>query len=118
MPRKRHTVDQIFAKLRKADVELGRGKKVPEFCKLLEVNEATFDLAGDLFGVPSQGRQGSPREATKRKNPGESGVVMFPDGSGGAIEYTWVDAFRTSLCSNSQKIADFLRRFADLDLVA
>ena len=34
------------------------------------------------------------------------------------LEYSWVDAFRTSLCSNSQKIADFLRRFADLDLVA
>ncbi len=34
------------------------------------------------------------------------------------IRYSWVDAFRTSLCSNSQKIADFLRRFADLDLVA
>ena len=30
MPQKRHTVDQIVAKLRKADVELGKGKKVPE----------------------------------------------------------------------------------------
>ena len=28
MPQKRHTVDQIVAKLRKADVELGKGKKV------------------------------------------------------------------------------------------
>ena len=37
MPQKRHTVDQIVAKLRKADVELGKGKKVPEVCKLLEV---------------------------------------------------------------------------------
>ena len=37
MPQKRHTVDQIVAKLRKADVELGTGKKVPEICKLLEV---------------------------------------------------------------------------------
>ena len=34
---KRHTVDRIVAKLRKADVELGKGKKVPEVCKLLEV---------------------------------------------------------------------------------
>ena len=40
------------------------------------------------MGGPSQGRQGSPREANKRKNPGESGVVMFPGGSGGAVEYT------------------------------
>jgi hypothetical protein len=28
MPQKRHAVDQIVAKLRKADVELGKGKKV------------------------------------------------------------------------------------------
>ncbi len=88
----------------------------------LQTTEADFVLAvkqlGGPLGGPSQGRQSSPREAKKRKNPGESGVVMFPDGSGGAIEYSWVDAFRTSLCSNSQKIADFLRRLADLDLVA
>ena len=37
MPQKRHTVDQIVAKLRKADVELGTGKKVPKICKVLEV---------------------------------------------------------------------------------
>ena len=37
MPQTRHTVDQIVGKLRKADVELGKGKKVPEICKLLEV---------------------------------------------------------------------------------
>ena len=42
MPQKRHTVDQIVAKLRKADVELGKGKKVPEVCKLLEVTEQTY----------------------------------------------------------------------------
>jgi len=62
----------------------------------LQTTEADFDLAvkqlGGPLGGPSQGRQGSPREATKRKNPGESGVVMFPDGSGGAIEYTPEDS--------------------------
>ena len=42
MPQKRHTVDQIVSKLRKADVELGKGKKVPEVCKLLEVTEQTY----------------------------------------------------------------------------
>ena len=42
MPQKRHTVDQIVAKLRKADIELGKGKKVPEICKLLEVTEQTY----------------------------------------------------------------------------
>ena len=30
MPQKRHSVDQIIAKLRKADVLLGKGTKVPE----------------------------------------------------------------------------------------
>ena len=42
MSQKRHTVDQIVAKLRKADVELGKGKKVPEVCKLLEITEQTY----------------------------------------------------------------------------
>ena len=37
MPEKRHIVDQIVGKLRKADLELGKGKKVPEICKLLEI---------------------------------------------------------------------------------
>ena len=42
MPQKRHSVDPIVAKLRKADVELGKGKKVPEVCKLLEITEQTY----------------------------------------------------------------------------
>jgi hypothetical protein len=37
MPQKRHTVDQIVAKLRKANVALGKGKQVPEICRLPEV---------------------------------------------------------------------------------
>ena len=36
MPQKRHTVGQIVSKLRKADMELGKGNKVPGICKLLE----------------------------------------------------------------------------------
>ena len=42
MPQKRHTVDQIVSKLRKAYVELGKGKMVPEVCKLLEITEQTY----------------------------------------------------------------------------
>jgi transposase-like protein len=42
MKHKRHSVDQIVSKLRKADVELGKGKKVPEVCKELEVTEQTY----------------------------------------------------------------------------
>ena len=42
MKQKRHSVDQIVSKLRKADVELGKGKKVPEVCKELEVTEQNY----------------------------------------------------------------------------
>ena len=42
MKQKRHTVDQIIGKLRRADVELGKGKKVPEICKILEITEQTY----------------------------------------------------------------------------
>ena len=42
MSQKRHTVDQIIAKLRRADVLLGKGTKVPELCKQLEIAEQTY----------------------------------------------------------------------------
>ena len=42
MKQNRHTLDQIIAKLRRADVELGKGKKVPEVCKILEITEQTY----------------------------------------------------------------------------
>ena len=42
MLQKRHSVDQIISKLRKADVELGKGKKVPEVCKLISITEQTY----------------------------------------------------------------------------
>ncbi len=35
MSQPRHTVDQIIAKLRRADVELDKGKTVPDACKVL-----------------------------------------------------------------------------------
>ena len=42
MPQKRYTADQIIPMLRRADVELGRGKKVPEVCKLLGIADQTY----------------------------------------------------------------------------
>ena len=42
MKQKRHNVDEIIPKLRRADVELGKGKKVPEVCKLIEITEQTY----------------------------------------------------------------------------
>ena len=40
--KKRHTGEQIVAKLRQADIELGKGLKVPEVCKQLGVSEQTY----------------------------------------------------------------------------
>jgi len=38
----RQRPDQIIAKLRQAEVELGRGLKVPEVCRKLGVTEQTY----------------------------------------------------------------------------
>ena len=40
--KKRHGAEQIVAKLRQADVELGKGLKVPEVCKQLGVTVETY----------------------------------------------------------------------------
>ncbi len=42
MKRTRHTTDQIIQKLRQADVALGKGEKVPDICKRLQVSEQTY----------------------------------------------------------------------------
>lgn len=40
--KKRYSAEQIVGKLRQADVELGKGKRVPEVCRLLEISEQTY----------------------------------------------------------------------------
>ena len=40
--KKRHSAEQIVAKLRQADVQLGKGVKVPEVCKQLGISEQTY----------------------------------------------------------------------------
>ena len=40
--KKRHSAEQIVAKLREADVQLGKGLRVPEVCKQLSVSEQTY----------------------------------------------------------------------------
>jgi len=40
--KKRHSTEQIVAKLREADVQLGKGLRVPEVCKQLSVSEQTY----------------------------------------------------------------------------
>ena len=39
---KRHSAEQIIAKLREADVELSRGVAVGQICRKLEVSEHTY----------------------------------------------------------------------------
>ncbi len=38
----RHGAEQIVAKLRQADVALGKGLKVPEVCKQLGISEQSY----------------------------------------------------------------------------
>jgi transposase-like protein len=42
MARKRYTVEQITAKLREAEIELGQGAKTPEACRKLGISENTY----------------------------------------------------------------------------
>ena len=39
---KRHGAEEIIHKLREAEVELGRGKKIPEVCRQIGVTEQTY----------------------------------------------------------------------------
>ena len=39
--KKRHTSEQIVGKLRQADIELGKGRRVPDVCKQLGITEQT-----------------------------------------------------------------------------
>ena len=43
--KKRHSVEQIVAKLRQADVDLGKGLTVPEVCKQLDISQRPQNLA-------------------------------------------------------------------------
>jgi len=40
--KKRHSPEQIVSKLRQADVELGKGLRVPAVCKQLGISEQTY----------------------------------------------------------------------------
>jgi putative transposase len=59
MQKTRHTTDQIIEKLRQADVALGKGQKVPEVCKSLEITEQTYCRWRQKYGgmAPEMTRQ-------------------------------------------------------------
>ncbi len=50
MARRRHTPDQILAKLRDADVLLADGKPLAEIAKRLEVSEQTYHRWRNQYG--------------------------------------------------------------------
>ena len=41
---KRYTPQQIFQKLRQADVELGKGKTIKKVCRIIEIRDQRMDL--------------------------------------------------------------------------
>ena len=47
-----NTVDQIVAKLRKANVELGKGEKVPEICRWLNSLLRCSNLLVEFTAIP------------------------------------------------------------------
>ena len=50
MPRKRYSTEQIVTKLRQAEVELGRGLRVPQVCKKLGISEQTYSRWRKEYG--------------------------------------------------------------------
>ena len=57
--KKRYSAEQIVGKLRQADVELGKGKRVPEACRLLEISEQTYYRWRQKYGgmAPEMAKQ-------------------------------------------------------------
>ena len=57
--KKRHSAEQIVAKLRQADVELGKGMKVPEVCRQLGISEQTYYRWRQKYGgmAPEMAKQ-------------------------------------------------------------
>ena len=50
MKRKRHSAEQVIAKLREADADLAAGTPIEQLCKKLEVSEATFHRWRTQYG--------------------------------------------------------------------
>ena len=74
MSQKRHPVDQIIAKLRRADVLLGKGTNVPELCKQLEISEQTYLLlATEVWWHAAGDGQGTQSPAERERSAEKDG---------------------------------------------
>ena len=94
MPRLRHTVEQILAKLREAEVAMSKGQSVAHVCRALSITEQTYyrwrNEYGGLKVDQYQSAQGPgtgehPLEAGRRrpftkecKTPGDVACVNKP----------------------------------------
>ena len=71
MSQKQYTVDQIIAKLRPADVLLGKGTKVPELCRQLGLLPLAAEIwrhsAGDGQGTQSPAERERATEKDDRR---------------------------------------------------
>jgi hypothetical protein len=85
MPRgKKSTAEQIIGKLREAEVELSRRKKVPEMCRKLGVTEQTYDS----FCAPTLA-------------PEFAGQVLLQFGR--AQTYSILAAYQSTICLNPSR---------------
>ena len=50
MKKTRHTTPQIIEKLRQADIALGKGQKVPDISRTLEITEQTYYRCRQKYG--------------------------------------------------------------------
>lgn len=59
MKKTRHSTPQIIEKLRQADVALGKGQKVPDICKMLDITEQTYYRWRQKYGgmTPEMAKQ-------------------------------------------------------------
>ena len=57
--KKRYSPEQIVGKLREADVQLGKGLRVPEVCKQLGISEQTYYRWRQKYGgmAPEMAKQ-------------------------------------------------------------
>ena len=53
--KKCYSAEQIVGKLRQADVELGKGMRVPEVCRQLEISEQTYYRWRQKYGGMAPG---------------------------------------------------------------
>ena len=54
MPRLRHTIEQILAKLREAEVALSKGQPVAQVCRSLAITEQTYYRWRNEYGEHAQ----------------------------------------------------------------